>query len=75
LIFKLFNSTTISDLVCFSLVINAIQNLNKDRKCYRLVGGVLVERTVGEVLSAVQKNRDNVIQHSFFGRVFCPRIT
>jgi prefoldin subunit 2 len=44
------------------LVINAIQNLNKDRKCYRLVGGVLVERTVGEVLPAVQKNRDNIVQ-------------
>jgi hypothetical protein len=52
------------------LVINAIQPLNKDRKCYRLVGGVLVERTVGEVLPAVQKNRDNVTQTLCFG-FFC----
>lgn len=31
-----------------------------DRKCFRLVGGILVERTVKEVVPAVKTNRDNV---------------
>lgn len=45
----------------FSLVILALDKLESGRKCYRLVGDVLVERTVGEVMPAVQKNRDGVI--------------
>mmetsp|Transcript_37641 Transcript_37641/g.45400 ORF Transcript_37641/g.45400 Transcript_37641/m.45400 type:complete len:137 (-) Transcript_37641:421-831(-) len=43
-----------------SLVIKAIEPLDKDRKCFRLIGGVLVERTVGEVLPAVARNRDGL---------------
>jgi len=43
-----------------SLVIQAIEKLDGSRRCYRLVGGVLVERTVAEVLPAVQKNRDQI---------------
>ncbi|KAK7676897.1 hypothetical protein QCA50_020153 [Cerrena zonata] len=31
-----------------------------DRKCFRLVGGILVERTVTEVVPAVKTNRDNI---------------
>jgi prefoldin subunit 2 len=31
-----------------------------DRKCFRLVGGVLAERTVKDVVPALQINRDNV---------------
>jgi len=38
------------------LVINALKDLSADRKCYRSIGGVLVERTVGDVLPNVQKN-------------------
>jgi prefoldin subunit 2 len=34
--------------------------LDPKRKCFRLIGGVLVERTVEEVLPAVQKNRDGL---------------
>jgi len=44
-----------------SLVVSAIDKLESTRRCYRLVGGVLVERTVGEVLPAVTKNRDGLL--------------
>lgn len=43
-----------------SLVINAIQPLDQSRRCYRMIGGVLVERTVKEVLPAVQRNKDGL---------------
>ena len=42
------------------LVIKTLTPLNDDRKCLRLVGGVLVERTVGSVLPSVQANKDNL---------------
>jgi hypothetical protein len=34
--------------------------VDKDRKCFRLVGDVLVERTVGETMPAVAKNKENL---------------
>lgn len=43
-----------------SLVISAIQPLDPSRKCFRMIGGVLVERTVGEVLPAVQRNKEGL---------------
>ncbi|KAJ3298085.1 hypothetical protein HK104_011198 [Borealophlyctis nickersoniae] len=42
------------------LVIDTITPLSKDRKCFRLVGGVLVERTVGDVLPAVTSNTEGI---------------
>lgn len=39
-----------------------LSGLNPDRKCWRMVGDVLVERTVGEVLPAIVKNREMVIK-------------
>lgn len=33
---------------------------DQGRKCFRLIGGVLVERTVQEVLPALQTNLDGV---------------
>ncbi|KAJ8747448.1 hypothetical protein K2173_008745 [Erythroxylum novogranatense] len=43
-----------------SLVINAIQPLDPTRRCYRMIGGVLVERTIKEVLPAVQRNKEGI---------------
>lgn len=43
-----------------SLVINAIQPLDQSRKCFRMIGGVLVERTIREVLPAVQHNKEGI---------------
>jgi len=42
------------------LVINAIKDLDPNRRCFRLIGGVLVERTIKEVLPAVQKNYEGI---------------
>ncbi|KPA77566.1 putative prefoldin subunit 2 [Leptomonas pyrrhocoris] len=38
------------------LVATELRPLNKDRCCHRLVGGALVERTVGEVLPDIEEN-------------------
>lgn len=43
-----------------SLVINAIQPLDQSRRCYRMIGGVLVERTIQEVLPAVRRNKEGL---------------
>ncbi|KAK9664331.1 hypothetical protein RND81_14G034000 [Saponaria officinalis] len=43
-----------------ALVINAIQPLDPSRKCFRMIGGVLVERTVKEVLPAVLRNKEGL---------------
>ncbi|KAF5181743.1 Prefoldin subunit [Thalictrum thalictroides] len=43
-----------------SLVAGAIQPLDPSRRCYRMIGGVLVERTIKEVLPAVQRNKEGL---------------
>ena len=50
----------------FSLVIDALKIVDGSRKCYRMVGGVLVERTVGDVLPALIANHEQVIFEEFF---------
>ena len=49
-------------LIC-RLVIETLEGVEKDRKCFRMVGGVLVERKVGEVEPALTSNRDKVRFH------------
>lgn len=44
-----------------NLVIETISPMNSDRKCFRMVGGVLIERTVEEVLPALKHNNEQVI--------------
>ena len=47
-------------LVFIRLVIETLKEVEKDRKCFRMIGGVLVERTVNEVLPALEQNKDQV---------------
>ena len=42
------------------LVIETLEGVPGDRKCYRMIGGVLVERTVKEVAPALISNRDKM---------------
>lgn len=42
------------------LVIETLEGVAPSKKCFRLIGGVLVERTVGEVAPALVSNRDKV---------------
>ncbi|GJJ73859.1 prefoldin subunit 2 [Entomortierella parvispora] len=43
-----------------TLVVDTLSPLDGDRKCFRLVGGVLVERTVKEVLPALKTNQEGI---------------
>ncbi|KAL7753536.1 Cochaperone prefoldin complex subunit [Sorochytrium milnesiophthora] len=45
-----------------TLVIDTIKPLPGERKCFRLVGGILMERTVKEVLPALETNQDGIKQ-------------
>lgn len=51
-----------------SLVIDTLQDVDPSRKCYRLVEGILVERTVKEVLPALENNKEEVTTDS---RIYC----
>ncbi|KAJ1961634.1 Cochaperone prefoldin complex subunit [Dispira parvispora] len=42
------------------LVIDTMIPMEGNRKCFRLVGGVLMERTVGEVLPALKANHSGI---------------
>ena len=44
----------------YRVVIDAMKKVEPGRKCFRLVGGVLVERTAGEVLPAIEETRANI---------------
>lgn len=45
-----------------TLVLNTMKPLAPERKCFRLVGGVLVERQVQDVLPQVSANLDGINQ-------------
>eukprot|EP00055_Hartaetosiga_balthica_P003040 m.6229 g.6229 ORF g.6229 m.6229 type:complete len:117 (+) comp2562_c0_seq1:57-407(+) len=42
------------------IVVETLSKTPKDRKCFRLVGEVLMERTVAEILPAVEKNKNQI---------------
>jgi Prefoldin subunit len=48
-----------------TLVLQTLEPLDEGRKCFRLVGGVLVEQTVGTARPTVQGNMDNLKLVSF----------
>ncbi|KAA0199414.1 hypothetical protein HAZT_HAZT010529 [Hyalella azteca] len=44
----------------FMVVLETLSEVSGDRRCFRMVGGVLVERTVAEVIPALSNNRDQL---------------
>ncbi|KAK3329351.1 Prefoldin beta-like protein [Apodospora peruviana] len=42
------------------LVLDTLQPLSGDRKCFRMINGVLVERTVSDVVPALQTNAEGL---------------
>jgi prefoldin subunit 2 len=42
------------------MVIDTLKDIDPERKCYRLIGGVLVERNVKEVLPALRAKEEGV---------------
>ncbi|CRG90259.1 prefoldin subunit 2 [Talaromyces islandicus] len=44
------------------LVIETLEPLPKERKCFRMINGVLVERTIDEVLPSLKTNADGLKQ-------------
>merc|ERR1712110_1391341 len=48
------------DLNDHKLVIETLEKQDRDKRCFRLVGGVLVERKVGEVEPALVNNREKL---------------
>ena len=54
------------DLKEHDLVLSTLSTItDKQRRCYRMIGGVLIEHTVGEVVPALETNRaqiNNVIE-------------
>ena len=42
------------------LVIDTLEKLEPDRRAFRLIGGILVEKPVGEALPAVKMNYEGV---------------
>ncbi|XP_076623079.1 prefoldin 2 [Colletes latitarsis] len=44
------------------IVIDTLKNVDPKRKCYRMTGGVLCERTVADVMPALVTNREQLMK-------------
>ena len=44
----------------YRLVLETLDPLPEDRKCFRMINGVLVERTVKDVIPALKTNADGL---------------
>jgi prefoldin subunit 2 len=51
-------------------VLKLLEPLDGDRKCFRLIGGVLVERTVADVKPALKDSRDRLKGVSGFASLY-----
>jgi len=49
-----------SDLKEHKTVIDTLKTVEEDRKCFRLIGGVLCARTVKDVLPQLSKNKEHL---------------
>jgi prefoldin subunit 2 len=47
-------------LYLFRTVIDTLKTVEENRKCFRLIGGVLAEQTVKETLPNLMQNRDQL---------------
>mmetsp|Transcript_22973 Transcript_22973/g.36704 ORF Transcript_22973/g.36704 Transcript_22973/m.36704 type:complete len:141 (+) Transcript_22973:60-482(+) len=45
-----------------NLVLKAFEKVEPTRRCFRMIGGVLVERTVNEVKPAIEANKEKIGQ-------------
>mmetsp|Transcript_105017 Transcript_105017/g.197820 ORF Transcript_105017/g.197820 Transcript_105017/m.197820 type:complete len:142 (+) Transcript_105017:74-499(+) len=45
-----------------NLVLKAFEKVEPNRRCFRMIGGVLVERTVAEVKPAVETNKTKIAE-------------
>jgi len=43
-----------------TVVIDTLEKVDSGRKCFRMVGGILSERTVNEVLPALKQNKQQI---------------
>jgi hypothetical protein len=58
---RFFNEHFLTALVCVHrLVLETLEPLPADRKCFRMINGVLVERTVKDVIPALKTNSDGL---------------
>ncbi|XP_044739112.1 prefoldin subunit 2 [Chrysoperla carnea] len=48
------------DLNEHKVVIDTLKLVNEDRKCYRMIGGILCERTVKDVMPILQTNKEQL---------------
>ena len=46
------------------IVLNQVLKLEPNRRCFRLIGGVLVERTIEEAIKGIKDNVDNRLSPS-----------
>lgn len=44
------------------MVIETLKNVNEDRKCFRMIGGILTERKVKDVLPVLITNREKLVE-------------
>ena len=55
---------------------DTIKDLEPDRKCWRMVGGVMVERTIKEVVPALRTKLDSDVSLSKFQyQIFLQKLT